>query len=416
MKHLNSKSKISIIGMGYVGLPLAEKLSQHYKVIGFDIDKKRIGYLKKNVDLNSQISFSQLSSKKIFFTSTEENLKDTNLFIITVPTPIFKNKKPDLRPLQMASKTVAKYLRKNSIVVYESTVYPGCTKNFCIPILSKFSKLKYNKDFFCGYSPERINVGDKINTIENIIKIVSGSSPEVSKVIKKVYQKISIKNNIFLAKSIEIAEAAKIIENIQRDLNIAFINDILLFADQMNYNFNEIIRLASSKWNFLKFKPGLVGGHCLPVDPYYLNYVANLNKVKLKTLLAGRNVNDSMKKFVMKKVLKKISILKKADNKIKPKVLICGITYKKNVADIRNSLSLQIFLNLRKKYKNIYAYDYVCENKILKKYKIKKNLEINKDKYDIVVFLVDHKKNKSIYNYFKKQKKIIVDPFRLYFK
>ena len=310
---------------------------------------------------------------------------------------------------------IGKNLKKNDVIIYESTVYPGTTNYLIKNILNKYSNLREGIDYFVGYSPERVNPGDPKHTISNIKKILAFSGPKRIMVkTQYVYRQISKK--LILTNSVESAETAKVIENIQRDLNIAFINDILLFADQMNYNFNEIIRLASSKWNFLKFKPGLVGGHCLPVDPYYLNYVANLNKVKLKTLLAGRNVNDSMKKFVMKKVLKKISILKKADNKIKPKVLICGITYKKNVADIRNSLSLQIFLNLRKKYKNIYAYDYVCENKILKKYKIKKNLEINKDKYDIVVFLVDHKKNKSIYNYFKKQKKIIVDPFRLYFK
>jgi UDP-N-acetyl-D-galactosamine dehydrogenase len=405
-----------VIGLGYVGLPVFLRLQNKFKSIGFDNDKLRIKNLSIGIDTNKEFKRNQLNLKNNSYLSyNQKKIKKSNFFIVTVPTPINNLNKPDLSHLINASMIIGKNLKKNDVIIYESTVYPGTTNYLIKNILNKYSNLREGIDYFVGYSPERVNPGDPKHTISNIKKILAFSGPKRIMVkTQYVYRQISKK--LILTNSVEAAETAKVIENIQRDLNIAFINDILLFADQMNYNFNEIIRLASSKWNFLKFKPGLVGGHCLPVDPYYLNYVANLNKVKLKTLLAGRNVNDSMKKFVMKKVLKKISILKKADNKIKPKVLICGITYKKNVADIRNSLSLQIFLNLRKKYKNIYAYDYVCENKILKKYKIKKNLEINKDKYDIVVFLVDHKKNKSIYNYFKKQKKIIVDPFRLYFK
>jgi UDP-N-acetyl-D-glucosamine/UDP-N-acetyl-D-galactosamine dehydrogenase len=392
MKHLNSKSKISIIGMGYVGLPLAEKLSQHYNVIGFDIDKKRIGYLKKNIDLNSQISFSQLSGKKIFFTYNEENLKDTNLFIITVPTPIFKNKKPDLKPLQMASKTVAKYLRKNSIVVYESTVYPGCTKNFCIPILSKFSRLKYNKDFFCGYSPERINVGDKINTIENIVKIVSGSSPEVSKVIKKVYQKISVKNNIFLAKSIEIAEAAKIIENIQRDLNIALVNELTIIFNKMGLNINDVLDAASTKWNFIRYKPGLVGGHCIGVDPYYLTHACTKLNYKPKLILSGRRLNESISKFLKDEMLKKLH--KNFEIK-KFKILVLGLTFKENCNDIRNSKVIDLVKYFENKH-HVDVYDPYISKYDFKKAKVIKKNSIYKKKYHGVIHAVDHESLESI--------------------
>ncbi len=268
------------------------------------------------------------------------------------------------------------------------------------------------KDFFVGYSPERVNPGDKKHTISKIKKILAISAPKNFQLqVMTVYKHVS--KNLILTNSIESAETAKVIENIQRDLNIAFINDILTFSDKMNYNFDEILRLASSKWNFLKFKPGLVGGHCLPVDPHYLNYVAKLNKIKLKTLLAGRDVNNSMQEFVLKKIKEKISSIKSKFTR-SPKVLICGLTYKKNVSDIRNSLSLQIFLKLRKNYKNIFGHDINCDDKTQSKLKIKQNIEKIKSKFDIIVFLVDHKKNKSLYNYFKKQKKIIIDPFKLY--
>ncbi len=398
MKHLTSKSKISIIGMGYVGLPLAEKLSKHFNIVGFDINNNRINSLRKNIDLNLQITSKKLKKNKIFFTSREKDLIDTNLFIITVPTPIFKNKKPDLRPLEKASKTVAKYLTKKSIVVYESTVFPGCTKNFCVPILSKFSGLEYNKDFFCGYSPERINVGDKINTIENIIKIVSGSNLKISKIIEKVYQKISIKNNIFLAKSIEIAEAAKIIENIQRDLNIALVNELTMIFDKMKLNINDILDAASTKWNFVRYNPGLVGGHCIGVDPYYLTHVCKKLKYKPKLILSGRNLNENVSKFLKNEMLKKLN----KSFKLKSfKILILGFTFKENCNDIRNSKVIDLIKFLEKK-NQVYVFDPYVKKYHFKKAKIINKNSIYKGRYHGVIHAVNHKLLESICKDIKK--------------
>ena len=402
-----------VIGLGYVGLPVFLRLQAKFQSIGFDSDLIRVKNLSKKIDTNREFKKKQLILKNKSFLSFEKKMvKLSNFYIITVPTPITKTNKPDLSHLINASILIAKNLKKNDILIYESTVYPGTTKFLVKNYLNKYSKLKEGKDFFVGYSPERVNPGDNKHTISKIKKILAISAPKKIKLrVKTVYKQIS--NKLILTNSIESAETAKVIENIQRDLNIAFINDILIFSEKINYNFDEILRLASSKWNFLKFKPGLVGGHCLPVDPHYLNYVAKLKKLKLKTLLAGRDVNNSMQEFVLKKVEKKISLIKSKIMR-SPKVLICGLTYKKNVSDTRNSLSLQIFAKLRKNYKNIFGYDPNCEDKILSKFKINNNIEKIKSKVDIIVFLVDHKKNKLLFNYFKKQKKIIIDPFKFY--
>ena len=402
-----------VIGLGYVGLPVFLRLQAKFRSIGFDNDLNRVKNLSKKIDTNKEFQKKQLILKnKSSFTFDKKKIKLSNFYIVTVPTPITKTNKPDLSHLINASILIAKNLKKNDIVIYESTVYPGTTKFLIKNYLNRYSKMNEGKDFFVGYSPERVNPGDKKHTISKIKKILAISAPKnIQLQVMIVYKHVS--KNLILTNSIESAETAKVIENIQRDLNIAFINDILTFSDKMNYNFDEILRLASSKWNFLKFKPGLVGGHCLPVDPHYLNYVAKLNKIKLKTLLAGRDVNNSMQEFVLKKIKEKISSIKSKFNR-SPKVLICGLTYKKNVSDIRNSLSLQIFLKLRKNYKNIFGYDINCDDKTQSKLKIKQNIEKIKSKFDIIVFLVDHKKNKSLYNYFKKQKKIIIDPFKLY--
>ena len=402
-----------VIGLGYVGLPVFLRLQAKFRSIGFDNDLNRVKNLSKKIDTNKEFQKKQLILKnKSSFTFDKKKIKLSNFYVVTVPTPITKSNKPDLSHLIKASILIAKNLKKNDIVIYESTVYPGTTKFLIKNYLNRYSKMNEGKDFFVGYSPERVNPGDKKHTISKIKKILAISAPKnIQLQVMTVYKHVS--KNLILTNSIESAETAKVIENIQRDLNIAFINDILTFSDKMNYNFDEILRLASSKWNFLKFKPGLVGGHCLPVDPHYLNYVAKLNKIKLKTLLAGRDVNNSMQEFVLKKIKEKISSIKSKFTR-SPKVLICGLTYKKNVSDIRNSLSLQIFLKLRKNYKNIFGYDINCDDKIQSKLKIKQNIEKIKSKVDIIVFLVDHKKNKSLYNYFKKQKKIIIDPFKLY--
>ncbi len=402
-----------VIGLGYVGLPVFLRLQAKFQSIGFDSDLMRVKNLSKKIDTNREFKKRQLILKNKSFLSFEKKMiKLSNFYIVTVPTPITKTNKPDLSHLINASILIAKNLKKNDILIYESTVYPGTTKFLVKNYLNKYSRLKEGKDFFVGYSPERVNPGDNKHTISKIKKILAISAPKKIKLrVKTVYKQISKK--LILTNSIESAETAKVIENIQRDLNIAFINDILIFSKKMNYNFDEILRLASSKWNFLKFKPGLVGGHCLPVDPHYLNYVAKLKKIKLKTLLAGRDVNNSMQEFVLKIVEKKISLIKSKISR-SPKVLICGLTYKKNVSDIRNSLSLQIFTKLRKNYKNIFGYDPNCEDKILSKFKINNSIDKIKSKADIIVFLVDHKKNKLLFNYFKKQKKIIIDPFKLY--
>ena len=393
MKNLNKQSKISIIGMGYVGLPLAEKLSKYYNVIGFDNNINRINSLKNNLDYNSQITYSKLNKKKIIFTFNEKDLLDSNIFIITVPTPIYKNKNPDLSYLLNATKIVANYLKKNSIVVYESTVFPGCTRNYCIPILSKVSGMKFNKDFFCGYSPERINVGDKINTIENIIKIVSGSTPKVSEILKNMYQKVlSNKKNIYLTKSIEIAEAAKVIENIQRDLNIALINELAVIFNKMKLNINDILDAASTKWNFVKYKPGLVGGHCIGVDPYYLTHACKKFRYKPKLILSGRRLNENVSKFLKDEMLKKLNI----NFKIKKfKILVLGCTFKENCNDIRNSKVVDLVKYFENKH-FVDVFDPYIDQYNFKKANIIKKKLIYKKKYHGVIHAVDHKLLKSV--------------------
>ncbi len=399
MKNLNKQSKISIIGMGYVGLPLAEKLSKYYNVIGYDNNVDRINSLKNNLDYNSQITYSKLNKKKIIFTFNEKDLLDSNIFIITVPTPIYKNKNPDLSYLLNATKIVANYLKKNSIVVYESTVFPGCTRNYCIPILSKVSGMRFNKDFFCGYSPERINVGDKINTIENIIKIVSGSTPKVSEILKNMYQKIlSNKKNIYLTKSIEIAEAAKVIENIQRDLNIALINELALIFNKMKLNINDILDAASTKWNFVKYKPGLVGGHCIGVDPYYLTHACKKLRYKPKLILSGRQLNENVSKFLKDEMLKRLNINFKTK---KFKILILGCTFKENCNDIRNSKAVDLVKYFENKH-FVDVFDPYIDQYDFKKAKIIKKKSIYKKKYHGVIHAVDHKLLRSVCKNVKK--------------
>lgn len=374
--------------MGYVGLPLAEKLSEYYKVIGFDNNVNRINSLKNNLDYNSQITFSKLNKKKIIFTSNEKDLLDSNIFIITVPTPIYKNKSPDLSYLLNATKIVANYLKKNSIVVYESTVFPGCTRNYCMPILSKISGMRFNKDFFCGYSPERINVGDKVNTIENIIKIVSGSTPKVSEILKNMYQKIlSNKKNVYLTKSIEIAEAAKVIENIQRDLNIALINELAVIFNKMKLNINDILDAASTKWNFVKYKPGLVGGHCIGVDPYYLTYACEKLNYKPQVILSGRQLNEKVPKFLKTEMLKRLT---KNFKTKKFKILILGLTFKENCNDIRNSKVVDLVKYFENKHL-IDVFDPYIDQYDFKKAKIIKKKSIYKKKYHGVIYAVNHR-------------------------
>ncbi len=353
------KPKISIIGMGYVGLPLAIEFSKYYRVTGFDINSKRISDLKNGIDKNLQFKRKEIISKKIKYSDKRISLTDTDIIIVTVPTPLKKNNKPDLGPLNHATKIIERYLKKNMIIIYESTVYPGCTEEVCLPILNRSKKFKYNEDFFLGYSPERINVGDKKHNISNITKVVAGSNHYVAKYISKIYDKIT-KAGVYLAPSIKVAEAAKVIENSQRDLNIAFMNELSKVFTKLEISFDEVIKAASTKWNFIKFRPGLVGGHCIGVDPYYLTYKAKKIGLSPKVLLAGRKTNDDMSKHIVQKYHSNIKKLKKKVNK----VLILGLTFKENCPDTRNSKAFEVCKYLLKLKYKVSLYDPYVKKKI----------------------------------------------------
>jgi UDP-N-acetyl-D-galactosamine dehydrogenase len=350
------KNKIAVIGLGYVGLPLAVEFAKKYKVIGFDINPKRVEELRKGIDKTLEITNDQLSAVLVDNAKALVNnnigllasceIKDialASVYIVTVPTPIDKHKKPDLSYLISASKIIATVLKKEDIVIYESTVYPGCTEEDCVPVLEKYSGLKFNKDFFCGYSPERINPGDKINTISTIKKVTSGSNPAIARKVDELYKSI-ITAGTHLAPSIKVAEASKAIENAQRDVNISFVNELALIFDRMNIDTNDVLTAASTKWNFLPFKPGLVGGHCISVDPYYLAHKAESLGYHPAVILSGRKVNDEMGIFVATKVIK-IMISKGIPIK-NSNVLILGITFKENCPDIRNTKVVDIYKEL----------------------------------------------------------------------
>jgi UDP-N-acetyl-D-galactosamine dehydrogenase len=297
-------TKIAVIGLGYVGLPLTIEFAKYFNVVGFDINQSRIEELKSGVDRTKEVPTNLLEgNKKLFFTTDKNDINDCNVFIITVPTPLDQFKSPDLKPLINASKTVGSILKNNDIVIYESTVYPGCTEEVCVPVLEEFSGKIYNKDFFCGYSPERINPGDKINTVTKIKKVTSGSNPEIALFVDKLYNTI-ITAGTHLAPSIKVAEASKAIENAQRDINISFVNELALIFDKIGIDTNDVLDAAATKWNFLKYKPGLVGGHCIGVDPYYLAHKAESLGYHPQVILSGRRVNDNMGIFVANKVIK----------------------------------------------------------------------------------------------------------------
>ena len=383
---------IGIIGLGYVGLPLAIELSKYYEIVGFDIKKSRIKELSNNYDENNQFTKNDLNDAKINCTNSSTELKKCNIFIITVPTPILASKQPDLKPLKNSSKLVGRFLKKGSIVIYESTVFPGCTEEVCVPILSKISGLIYNKDFFCGYSPERINFGDDRHTLTNIKKIVSGSNESTSAHVDKISSRI-IKAGTYKTKSIIVAEAAKVIENTQRDLNIALTNEFSMIFNKLNIKSSEVFEAASTKWNFLKFHPGLVGGHCIGVDPYYLTYKANKIGHYPKLILSGRNINDQMPKYVFNEINK--IFLKSSDNK-KKNILIMGISFKNNIPDYRNSQAIKLY-KLFKKFNNVDIYDpIVNRNKIFLDEKIKLIKEVKKNFYDSIIIAVNHNKIKKI--------------------
>ncbi|MDC1169414.1 nucleotide sugar dehydrogenase, partial [Candidatus Pelagibacter ubique] len=335
MINSNKDIKIAIVGLGYVGLPLALEFAKKRKVIGFDINEERIKELNSGVDKNLEFNKEELqNSKQLKFTNSKEDLKYANCFIITVPTPIDELKKPDLRPLLKSSEMIGNIIKKGDLIIYESTVYPGCVEEVCVPVLEKFSNLIFNKDFFCGYSPERINPGDKKHTISNIKKITSGSTPEISDLVDDLYNEI-ITVGTHKASCIKVAEAAKVIENTQRDLNIALINELSIIFNKLKIDTKEVLDAAGSKWNFLPFKPGLVGGHCIGVDPYYLTYKAESIGYEARIILAGREINDNMGNHVVSELIKE---MKKKNIEIKgSKILVMGLTFKENCADIRNS-------------------------------------------------------------------------------
>ena len=393
--------KISIIGLGYVGLPLAVAFSEKYKVVGFDINQKRVDELNKGIDTTLEVSEDELklalTNNQLQITSNLEDIKDSNVYIITVPTPIDNHKTPDLTPLKKASETVGKVLKKGDTVIYESTVYPGCTEEVCVPILEKTSGLKFNKDFYVGYSPERINPGDKEHTVKKILKVTSGSTPEIAKEIDKLYASI-IEAGTHLAPSIKVAEAAKVIENTQRDINIAFVNELALIFDKLNIDTKDVLEAAGTKWNFLKFTPGLVGGHCIGVDPYYLTYKAKEIGYHPEIILAGRRLNDNMGIFVANKVIK--LMIQKGHTIKSSKVLVLGITFKENCPDIRNSRVIDVIRELEEFGVNVDVYDpWADRDEVKREYNIDLLSTVNHQQltdYDGVVLAVAHKEFKDL--------------------
>ena len=383
---------IGIIGLGYVGLPLALEFGKKFLVIGYDVNTNRIKELKNNFDSNDANGKKKFNANRAQFTNNINDLKKSNFIIVTVPTPIKVNKKPDLKYINQACKDVAKIINKNDIIVFESTVYPGLTEDHCVPIIEKISRLTYLKDFFVGYSPERINPGDKKRTIRNIVKIVAGCDPKTTKIINDIYKKI-IDAGTYVVSSIKIAESAKVIENTQRDLNIALINELAIIFNKLNIDTKEIIDAASSKWNFQKFYPGLVGGHCIGVDPYYLTHLANKINLNPKIITSGRKLNDNMHIYIKKKFLKKIK--EKGINKKNLRILIMGYTFKENCNDIRNTRILNLYKSLSQKY-NTYVYDpLVIKNQNnIKNVKFIKSLKSKK--FDAVIITLKHDVFKKI--------------------
>ena len=391
-----------IVGLGYVGLPIFLNLQENFKTIGFDINKQRIISLKKREDHNKEFSSNHLKlKKKSMYTNQLKDIKKGNFYIVAVPTPIDKKNIPDLTLLKKSCEFLSKIIKKGDIIFFESTVYPTVTNEICIPILNN-SGLQENKDFYVGYSPERINPGDKKKTLKSIPKIVAFKNKIIKQRVKRVYRHISKK--IIFSKNIIEAETSKVIENIQRDLNIALINEIYKVCHVSNINFRNVLNLAKSKWNFIPFEPGLVGGHCLPVDPYYFSYFAKKKRAKTNIILNGRKTNNSMTNFIVSKISKQINSIY---NYRKKKILVMGLTYKKNVADTRNSLAIKILKKLRKKFKNIKAYDSLIENKKYKSIKFIRKKMINK--FDIYIILIKHDIFKNIIK--KIQKKKIIYPF-----
>ena len=398
MTSIKKKDKIAVIGLGYVGLPLARLFATQYNVVGFDINKTRIQELTEGVDKTLEIEASVLkpilktvqdSHNGLFCTHNIKDIEDCNYYIITVPTPIDKNNRPNLTPLYKASETVGQVLKNGDIVIYESTVYPGVTEEECVPVLENVSKLTFNKDFYVGYSPERINPGDKLHTIDKILKVTSGSTPKVAKKVNDLYASV-ITAGTHIAPSIKVAEAAKVIENSQRDINIAFVNELAKIFSLMDIDTKAVLEAAGTKWNFLPFKPGLVGGHCIGVDPYYLSQKAQEVGYHPEIILAGRRVNDSMGQYVASEVIKLM-----AKNNISingAKILVLGITFKENCPDVRNTKAVDVINQLKSYGTQVTVLDpWASPIAVVKEYQLDIIKNTPKDKYDAIVLTVAHK-------------------------
>ena len=390
-------SAIGIIGLGYVGLPLAAAFASKYEVVGFDINTKRIGELNSGLDTTNELTTEQLNKvvgTSLKLTTTLADISECTTFIVTVPTPVTSSKSPDLTPVIKATESVSKVLKKGDTVVYESTVYPGVTEEVCVPILEDKTGLKFNVDFFVGYSPERINPGDKKHTITKITKVVSGSTPQTLKKLSALYGSI-IEAGIYEAPTIKTAEAAKVIENTQRDINIAFVNELSIIFSKMGIDTNEVLKAAGTKWNFLNFSPGLVGGHCIGVDPYYLAFKSQELGYTPEMILAGRKINDSMPAFIVSQIVKQL--LKQNKNSQNAKALILGATFKEDCPDLRNSKVVDVYQELNEFGFQVDVFDPEADAEVfLKEYGFNKLKEISNNEYDVVILAVAHDSFKTI--------------------
>ncbi|MDY0781364.1 nucleotide sugar dehydrogenase [Tenacibaculum sp. IB213877] len=409
--------KIAIIGLGYVGLPLARLFATKYSVVGFDINQNRVKELMSGTDSTLEVEDDILQSVLVdkvsdnmglYCSISIEDIKDCNYYIVTVPTPVDKNNRPVLTPLVKASETVGKVLKKGDIVVYESTVYPGATEEECIPVLERVSGLKFNKDFYAGYSPERINPGDKEHTVEKILKVTSGSTPEIGKKVDDLYRSVIVAGT-HLAPTIKVAEAAKVIENSQRDINIAFVNELAKIFSLMDINTHDVLEAAGTKWNFLPFKPGLVGGHCIGVDPYYLAQKAQEYGYHPEIILAGRRLNDSMGEYVASEVVK---LMIKKDVRVKDaEILVLGITFKENCPDVRNTKAVDVVDSLKEYGTNITIYDpWADEYEVMHEYGLESVKELPNKKFDVIVLTVAHKEFSDLnFSNLRKDKSVVYD-------
>lgn len=395
---MHTKIKIGIIGLGYVGLPLARLFATKYPVVGFDINSERVAELQAGIDSTLEVDSKDLKGvittslndlPGLYCTTELDNLANCNHYIVTVPTPIDRTNRPDLTPLYKSSETVGRVLKKGDVVIYESTVYPGVTEDECLPVVEKVSGLKFNKDFFAGYSPERINPGDRIHTVDKILKVTSGSTPEIGKRVDDLYSSV-IKAGTHLAPSIKVAEASKVIENSQRDINIAFVNELAKIFNLMDIDTHDVLEAAGTKWNFLPFKPGLVGGHCIGVDPYYLAQRAQEFGYHPGIILEGRRMNDGMGRYISTEIIK---LMLRKDMKIKgAKILILGITFKENCPDVRNTKVIDIINNLRSYDANTTIYDpWVSPSEVMSEYGFEVTTSLPKEKFDTIILAVAHK-------------------------